>query len=427
MRYTTKLLPSRVGNLAILTLNNPGSFHALTTDMIYCLQDVLKEWYQDPTLQAILLKSSNTRNNKRPAFCAGGDVKSVYLSGTAMSGASVPEGQAAGGLQPPPSSTSTSTTLPKHGVGYPGLETSDFFRHEYDVNHQMAVNKDVLPQVSLWDGMVMGGGVGISIHGKYRVATEHAVFSMPETAIGLFPDVGSCWWMPRLLPPGMAVYLALTGQRLYPPDLLYAGLATHYVPSARLPDLEVALAQADKTEIADVLLSFHENTAPDPLNSALAQDRGVIDQVFDHVFDDDNSNNGNNDGGGGARATVVTVESIVDTLEKLDTEFARSTLKTLRSMSPTSLKVTLEGLRRGYRLKSIEDDFRMEFRMVQGFMRGRDFFEGVRARLIDKDNQPRWDPSRLEDVTDAVVASYFEPLPYEWSPLSAAPSDPCKL
>jgi enoyl-CoA hydratase/carnithine racemase len=307
------------------------------------------------------------------------------------------------------------------------LETSDFFRHEYDVNHQMAVNKDVLPQVSLWDGMVMGGGVGISIHGKYRVATEHAVFSMPETAIGLFPDVGSCWWMPRLLPPGMAVYLALTGQRLYPPDLLYSGLATHYVPSARLPDLESALAHSGKGEIAEVLLSFHENTSPDPLNSALAQDRGVIDQVFDHVFDV-----GGSESGSGGRATV---EGIVKTLEELDTEFARSTLKTLRSMSPTSLKVTLEGLRRGSRLESIDDDFRMEFRMVQGFMRGKDFYEGVRARLVDKDNKPRWDPPRLEDVTDAAVASFFDPLPYEWSPLSAtgsagaapASSEPSKL
>jgi enoyl-CoA hydratase/carnithine racemase len=398
MRYTTKLLPSRIGNMGILTLNNPESFHALTTDMIFALQDVLREWYSDPTLQMILLKASNTKSNKRPAFCAGGDVKRVYLSGK------------------------TSVGGPPHGVGYPGVETAEFFRHEYDVNHQMATHKDVLPQVSLWDGMVMGGGVGISIHGKYRVATEHAVFSMPETAIGLFPDVGSCWWMPRLLPPSMAVYLALTGQRLLPADLLYAGLATHYVPSARLPDLEVALAQASKHELAEVLLSFHENTTPDPLNSSLAQHRGVIDQVFEHVLSDPTT-----DTSGTASSAPASVERIVETLEALDTEFCRNTLRTLQSVSPTSLKVTLEGLRRGSQLQHIADDFVMEYRMSQGFMRNHDFYEGIRARLVDKDNQPRWKPSRLEDVTDDMVASYFEPIQYEWSPISPPPSESSKL
>lgn len=399
MRYTTKLLPSRIGNMGILTLNNPESFHALTTDMIFALQDVLREWYSDNTLQMILLKASNTKSNKRPAFCAGGDVKRVYLSGR-----------------------SSDPSVGPHGVGYPGVETSEFFRHEYDVNHQMATHKDVLPQVSLWDGMVMGGGVGISIHGKYRVATEHAVFSMPETAIGLFPDVGSCWWMPRLLPPSMAVYLALTGQRLLPADLLYAGLATHYVPSARLPELEVALAQASKHELAEVLLSFHENTTPDPLNSSLAQHRGVIDQVFEHVLD------GNASAGDSAAPPPAqsSVEHIVETLEGLDTEFCRATLQTLRSVSPTSLKVTLEGLRRGSRLQNISDDFVMEYRMSQGFMRNHDFYEGIRARLIDKDNRPLWKPSRLEDVTDDMVAAFFEPIQYEWSPISPS-SDASRL
>jgi enoyl-CoA hydratase/carnithine racemase len=269
----------------------------------------------------------------------------------------------------------------------------------------MAVHKDTVPQVSLWDGIVMGGGVGISIHGKYRVATENAVFAMPETAIGMFPDVGSMWWMPRLLPPSMAVYLALTGQRLYPADLLYVGLATHYVPSARLPELEASLAQASKQEIAQVLLSFHENATPDPLNSALAQDRGVIDQVFFRVFDDDNDGD-------------HSLECIVDSLKALDTEFARSTLKVLQTMSPTSLKVTLEGLRRGSKLTSIKDDFVMEFRMVQGIMRNHDFYEGIRARLIDKDNTPQWKPPTLEEVTPDMVASFFEPIEYEWEPVS---------
>ena len=185
-------------------------------DMIHCFQDVFAEWHKDDTLKAILLTASKPRGPP----CSGGDVKKVYEAGIAPGG---------GGL---------------HGKGTPGLETSEFFRQEYIVNHAIATWDR--PQISLWDGVVMGGGAGISIHGKYRVSTENTMFAMPETGIGLFPDVGSMYWMPRMLQPGVARYLALTGARLKAPDLLYTGLATHYVPSKRLGDLKEALIQATR-------------------------------------------------------------------------------------------------------------------------------------------------------------------------------------
>ena len=203
IRFTPKLLPSRRGNMGIFELNNPKPLHALSLDMINCMTDVWNEWTD---IRAVLVKSSP--DTKVPAFCAGGDVKAAYQAGIVGQG---------------------------HGYGTPGLATADFFRSEYILNYQMATSE--IPQVSFWNGIVMGGGAGISMHGKYRIATEQTTFAMPETAIGLFCDVGSMWWMPRKLHGGLANYVALTGARLRPDDLLYTGLATHYVPSEQLADL----------------------------------------------------------------------------------------------------------------------------------------------------------------------------------------------
>jgi enoyl-CoA hydratase/carnithine racemase len=184
MRFTIKVLPSRASNLGVIELNNPKALNSLSLDMIECLQDVLEAWMQDSTMKAILFKGAQ---GKRPCFCAGGDVKAVW----------------------------------EIGVKNEHPRTSQFFFQEYRVNHAIATCRK--PIVSLWDGVVMGGGVGISIHGKYRVATENSLFAMPETAIGLFPDVGSMFWMPRLLSMPMARYLSLTGQRLAAPDPYWSG------------------------------------------------------------------------------------------------------------------------------------------------------------------------------------------------------------
>jgi enoyl-CoA hydratase/carnithine racemase len=394
MRYTPHLLPSRQGNLGILTLNNPQAFHALNLDMIRSMHDVLQQWYKDDSLEAILVNAS-TDGLKKPVFCAGGDVKSVYYNGK----------EEATTIKTDEADSSSSSSPFIHGQGYAGLVTADFFRHEYHVNHMLATATK--PLVSFWDGIVMGGGVGISIYSKYRVATEHSVLAMPETSIGLFPDVGSMYWMPRLLPSmSVAMHMGLTGVRLLPSDLLWAGLATHYVPSGKLQDLQYALADATKRResIAPVLMSFHEMPPVDPIDSDLAKNKREIDLAF-----------------GDINASLL---DIMHTLHTMDTAFAQETLQTLQKMSPTSMKVTLEGLRRGAKMSDIGQDLIMEYRMSQAFMReGSDFYEGIRATLIDKDRQPKWNPASVEQVTDEMVESYFAPLEHEWVPETTSRSE----
>lgn len=366
MRFTTKLLPSLSGKLGVIQLNHPKALNALAMDMIDCFEDVLDQWYHKDNSQvnAILLKPSDNPDAKRPIFCAGGDVKAMYESRMQQEGT--------------------------HGHGHEGLATADFFRKEYNINHRMATSTKI-PQISLWNGVVMGGGAGISVHGKYRVATEHSLFAMPETALGLFPDVGSLYWMPRLLKGGLPAFVALTGHRLKAEDLMYTGIATHYVPSTQLEDLESALVDAsnlaDASALEDpyaaVLMRFHEIPPIDPRESLLAKQRPVIDEVF------------------GDKAQ--SMEEIMAKLQQLTDqkhEFASQTLDVLKKSSPTSLKITLEGLKRGANCKTLGEDLHMEFRLSQACTRQKDsdFMEGVRAILVDKDRNPKWKPSTLEGV-----------------------------
>lgn len=378
--FTTHLLPSRASNLGILQLNNPSSLNALNLEMIRAMTSTLKIW-QSSDIRATLIEGTPYEKNgkTKPAFCAGGDVKKVYLAGL--------------------NKASEDPQL-----------TADFFREEYKLNYMIATQPPHQPQISIWDGVVMGGGVGLSIHGKYRVATENTIFAMPETKIGLFPDVGGTWWIPRLklyrdrqrkgVVGGVGNYLALTGARLKGDDLIYAGIATHYVPSERLIELKQALIEAtnDTTSslgdcVAGVLMSFHDGKVNLDLDKAfLSKNRKEIDQAFDGK---------------------QSVEDIVSTLEimKQDSQFAKTTLDTLRQMSPTSLKVTLEALIRGSKLQSIGEALEMEYRMSQAFMReDSDFYEGIRAALVDKCGQPKWNPSSLEGVTNGAVERFFDGL-----------------
>ncbi|CAJ1968012.1 unnamed protein product [Cylindrotheca closterium] len=350
MRTTTQLIPSKIGNLGVLALNNPKSMHALTFEMVHYMRDVLQAWKQDKSLQTILIKSINSQ---RPAFCAGGDVKEIY----------------------------------EH-------ENYRFFFDEYQVNHDIATSS--IPIVSLWDGVVMGGGVGISIHGTYRIATENTLFAMPETALGLFPDIGSMFWMPRLLSRPMANYLALTGDRIRAYDLVHYGIATHYLPSDELPNLEKALVEATSgpiqsiQSVEDILQSFHQPVATKE-DSILVKNQDHIERAF----------------------AADTVEGIVQNLEQGESDFEQRTLSTLQKMSPTSLKVTLEGLCRGAQCKTLAQDIQMEYRMAKTFITmspKSDFYEGVRSILIDKDNSPKWNPPTLEEVTDQRVAAFFAPV-----------------
>lgn len=397
MRFTPHLLPSRSANVGVLLLNNSKALNAVSLDMINCMQDVLNEWIkQDDCPKGVLIKSTK-EDSKVPAFCAGGDLKRLYEEDLAEIG---------------------------FGQGKPALHSSEFFRQIYLLNDLLAAfttsslalyqdksipafsNNPVV--LSFWDGIVMGGGVGISIYGKYRVATERTVFAMPETSIGLFPDIGSMYWMPRLMSPPLALYLALTGRRLHAPDLIYTGLATHYVPSAKLDELEQELVIASNKDIADpfgpVLDSFHKSTDPPPEECCLVRDIDDIEKYF---------------------SNPKSVEDIMETLSASETiSFAGQTHAILSRMSPTSLKVTMLGLEKGAVAANISEDLRMEFRMTQCFLRTRgshrsDFYEGVRAAVVDKDRNPSWNPASLEEATPEYVESFFEPVERELETLGS--------
>lgn len=286
----------------------------------------------------------------------------------------------------------------------------------------------VLPHVALWDGAVMGGGIGVSVNASVRVATEKTLFAMPETAIGFFPDVGGSYFLPRLRARGAAatsaspspfgVYLALTGARLTGADTVHAGAATHFLPSSKIPELVNALAALAPcpparrhAAVTEALLragaasasSSSSPSAPLPPFSYTDEELERIDRVF----------------------SKATVEEIVDAAAREGGSLPPPPAKgqpaprlassgallaqTLGRMSPTALKLTLEQLKRGAGM-SLAECYRMELRLALACMKGNDFYEGVRALLVDKDNRPKWDPPTLEGVTPAMVESHFAPL-----------------
>jgi enoyl-CoA hydratase len=243
------------------------------------------------------------------------------------------------------------------------------------------------PWVSVWDGIVMGGGVGISAHGSHRVVTERTLFAMPETGIGLFPDVGATWLLPRL-PGAIGMYLGLTGARLGPADCLYAALGSAFVPADRLQALAAELAGADLSSdpfaaVDRVLRGFQDDPGPAELPAL----RERIDACFGQP----------------------SLEAVLNALENEPSGWGRAQLELLLGKSPTSLAVTFRQIRKGAGL-DFDAAMRLEYRLVHRFMAGHDFREGVRAAVIDKDNRPRWRPARLEDVSTADIDGYFAPL-----------------
>lgn len=349
------ILFGREGGVATVTLNRPRALNAFTLGMYRRLDPMLRAWKEDPAVRAVLVRGAGER-----AFCAGGDVRAVYEAGRDISGA---------------------RDL-----------TSVFFREEYELIRR--VHRYEKPYLAIIDGITMGGGAGVSVNGAYRVATEKTLLAMPETGIGLFPDVGATRFL-NLCPGHIGRYLGLAGVRLGPADALYCGFATHFVPRERVPDLLAALtglAWRDGTEFAqagEVLASF----ASDPGEKPLADRRAAIDRCF----------------------APETVEAILDALAREadaggpDSAWAAETRALLLTKSPTSLKVTLRQLivGRGYEL---EQALALEYRLTQHFMDGHDFFEGVRSVVVDKDQNPRWRPATLAQVGDAEVEGYFAPL-----------------
>ena len=349
------------GGFRAAVVDRPRQLNALDAPAIAGLADALARWEAAPLVQGILLKGAGEK-----AFCAGGDVKAVV----------------------------------KLARGGDVAAAADFFRQEYQLNALLGRMRT--PVVAVLDGIVMGGGCGLSMHGAFRVATERSLLAMPECALGLFPDVGGSHFLPRLCPGHFGTFLGLTGHRLKGFELKAAGLATHFIPSSRLPALEERLAGLGPTgasaDTVDAALQGFEEVGEVPAGSPLHH-LAALDECFG----------------------AATVEGVQDALRARceapasaaaagEREVLQAALKALAKGSPTSLKVTLQQLAMG-RLKSLEECLRMEFRLVHRFLRAPDFAEGVRALLEDKDGEPQWSPGSLSAVTKASVDAYFAPLP----------------
>ncbi|NXL03283.1 HIBCH protein, partial [Mesembrinibis cayennensis] len=345
---TAEVLLEKKGGAGIITLNRPKVLNALSFSMIQQIYPQIKTWEQDPETFLIIIKGTGGK-----AFCAGGDIRAIADAGK---------------------------------VG--GRLAQDFFREEYILNNATGTCKK--PYVALIDGITMGGGVGLSVHGHFRVATEKTLFAMPETSIGLFPDVGGGYFLPRLSGK-LGYYLGLTGFRLKGRDVVKAGIATHFVESEKLPALEkdlIALKSPSVENIADLLNSYHVKSKVDQ------EKEFVLDEHMEKI---------------NSLFSANSMEEIVQKLKQDGSPFAIKQLETINKMSPTSLKMTLRQLREGASM-SLQDVFTMEYRLSQACMRGHDFYEGVRAVLIDKDQSPRWKPAALEEVSDEFMDNCFKPL-----------------
>ena len=346
MSDAPEILFERRGGVGFVLLNRPNALNALSLTLIEAFDARLEAWARDPAVKAVVVRGAGER-----AFCAGGDVRSIWEGGRSVGG-----------------------------------PASQLFRREYMLIRRIKVLAK--PYIPLIDGIAMGGGVGVSVHGSHRVATERTLVALPETQIGLFPDVGSSHFLPRL-PGALGLYLGLTGARLKAADAIAAGLADRYVESAKLPDLEAALAAADWSggDAHGVVAATIDAFASEAGKPSLAERRAAVDRCFGRD----------------------SVAAILAALEAEGGDWAESTLKTLGDCSPTSLEVTFEQLRRGATL-GFDEAMIMEYRLSQAFLARHDFHEGIRAIVIDKDNAPKWRPDTLAEVTPDLVEAHFAPL-----------------
>ncbi len=333
----------RRGALGHIRLDRPKALNSLTLDMVRDIDEALDRFESDPSISAVLISGEGERG-----FCAGGDIRSVHDQGKAGSSAPI-----------------------------------DFWAEEYRLNARIA--RYSKPYVAFMDGIVMGGGAGLSVHGSHRIVTERTRFAMPETGIGFYPDVGGSWFLTRG-PGELGTYIGLTGEILGGADVILAGLADQHMPSDRFPDLIERLAGLSQCGAAEIGAAIAA-VATEPPPCLLAPVRDEIDRLF--RFD--------------------TMEEIVTTLEEEGSGFALKTLETLRRKSPTSLKVTLRLLQLGRDSASLEDCLQREFSALTGVMKSHDFYEGVRAAVIDKDRNPKWQPASLDRVTERELAPYFTP------------------
>lgn len=347
---TNDVLVKLDGAAGVVSLNRPKAIHALTIDMVHMMTAALLAWRNDPAVGAILIDHSEGRG-----FCAGGDIS--YLRNSALNDG--------------------------------GESGRKFFHDEYQLNHLLMTYGK--PVVAFMDGITMGGGVGLSGPATYRVATEATRFAMPETGIGLFPDVGGGWFLSRLK-WRIGQYLALTGARFDGAECVWAGLATHYIPAENLAEVKARIA-SDPAAIATILREASA-VPPEPKVAAHAKD---IERLF----------------------ALDRYEDILAALNADESDFAKATLATLATKSPQTCKVALRQLATSLTLPDFAANMVMEYRIAARVLVLPDFAEGVRAVIVDKDNAPHWSPATPEGVSDDLLDAIFAPLGAadEWKPL----------
>lgn len=332
-------------DIGLITLNRPYVLNSLNQEMIHAMYAQLSKWASAENIKAVIIRAADGR-----AFCAGGDLRFTYQ---------------------------------RYKNNDPLL--TSFFKDEYQLNR--LIYHFPKPYIALLDGITMGGGVGISIHGSHRVATDNFLFAMPETGIGFFPDVGGTFFLPRL-PGKVGFYLGLTGAKLSSDDCIAMNIATQKITSESIPDLIKALTEHSfssdsKQSVTELLERFLV-----PVNRfSLNKHQAAIEECF----------------------SKSTIEDILYALQNSSNEFCRDTTSIIEKKSPTSLKVTLQAMTRGLHL-DFDECMQQEYRLTCRFLQSHDFFEGIRAIIIDKDQSPRWQPSTLASVTDYEVDQYFAPL-----------------
>jgi enoyl-CoA hydratase len=338
------------GAVGRLTLDRPQALHALTTNMVEAMTAALLSWRRSDAIAAVLIDHAGERG-----FCAGGDIR--FLAASAAEG---------------------------------GAGARDFFFKEYRLNHLlMALGK---PVVVVMDGVTMGGGVGLAMPARFRIATERTRFAMPESGIGLFPDVGGGWHLPRL-PGRTGLWLALSGARLGGADCLDLGIATHLVRAEHLAELKAAILHAP--DALETTLATFAQAPPAPAPVAALRPR--IDRLY----------------------AGASLEEILAALKAEGSEFAKAELTTLATKSPLTLKTAVRELAEGAARSGFAEEMVAEMRIGARIVMSHDFTEGVRAVIVDKDNAPRWSPATPEEVTPVMLDAIFAPLPadQEWSPL----------
>ncbi|MFZ4806141.1 MAG: enoyl-CoA hydratase/isomerase family protein [Hyphomicrobiaceae bacterium] len=336
-----EILIRREGRAGRITLDRPKALNALTYPQVTRIAAALAAWRTDPAVELIVLDATGGK-----ALCAGGDVRAMYDARV-------------------------------DGSGY----ARDFWRDEYILNATIACYPK--PYVALMDGIVMGGGIGLSGHASHRVVTERSMLAMPETTIGLIPDVGGTWLLAHA-PGETGVYLGLIGARMDAADAIYARFADAMVPSDKLGELVARLVAPGPTA-GEVIRAL----AVDPGPSRLAARRAEIDRLF----------------------AAPSVEEIRAALGRDDSDTARSDAAALDVRSPKSLKLTLAAIRAARNLPAIEAALRIEYRLTVRLYEDGEFIEGVRAQIVDKDKSPKWQPPHIEDVSADLIAAYLAPLP----------------